>query len=195
MVALCDYSQPITSHCRLRGLHEKLLSTLPVPGTAGFPVLRDGLTEYGLKASQMRLDNALILSAAVLHIDLLDGRLSVAISYTDFQMKASRLYYDDIPKFKEIAAVLFKVVNALDPGFTKGKAGVKYSAHFVLEDNDSAGFLKEHLGNSKLPGDWLPHAFVYGLDSLYAGDTVGIVVTKSLVFPGGLYMDISSDRA
>lgn len=181
---------------------EKMLSTLPGPGTSAFEVLCRELQPYGMTPMGVTLDApSSRLGDIVLTISLLEDTAKLRLSYGWFELVVNNLLSDANSQIKNqqvlvrIVESVFSSLQKTDKEALKGKSSVFYAAHISLQNFNKDQFLHKHLIGSDTIPDLIPDAFAYRYNwsELKAGQEPRIVVFPSLVFPNALFVQLNFD--
>jgi len=124
-------------------------------------------------------------------VGLLDGRVTLRISYSDFEMIVDSLLQEDEELLVKILDSVFCILKEVDPNATSGKPEVSLTAHLTLLTTDVDGFLREQLPRVDPQSDFTPEAFAYGVkpvESDYERD-FRVIVMRSARFRNALFIN------
>ncbi len=177
-----------------RGVFERMLPSLPTPGTTAFASLTKLFSPHGLSAAGIELEAPTgVLNDVVLTFSLLNDRLKLKLSYGWFEFLVTNLYEGDEPALVEIASQLITALREIDGQLRQGYGRYRCYAHIKLAPQQAEEFLGEHLvGKNKVP-QLLPDAFAYEitLDQPSKKQPARVVVAKSSQFENALFLDLS----
>ena len=172
---------------------EKMLPSLPVPNTPAFSILRRDLMPYGLAPSGITIETPTNrLGDVGMGISLLNNRLALRISYSDFELVMNSVGSDDGPKIAAVADVLLEAFRVLDPDNHLNLLSTKINAHLNLGQWNTGDFLGERLTPVRGAMDFIPQGFAYSVtfDVGSYKRTARVAVTESALIPNSIYIEI-----
>jgi hypothetical protein len=173
--------------------YDRILPSLPGPGTPAFAKLVKALHPFGISAEGVLLDApSTSLASVTLTISLMKRRVLARITAEAFELIVNGLLEGDDPTLIKIADSIFTALGEVDAESEKGHALVRISSHLKLNPDDLNDIMSEHL-ITRSPG-LIPDTAIYTvkLDGTEAED-LRLLVTKSLGFDSSLFIDLSAN--
>src|SRR6266480_1562447 len=128
---------------------QRMLPSLPGPGSPAFAELCKGLHPYGIAPSAVTVDSpSARLGDLILSIGLLSGRVTVRFSSATLEIYVRELLVGDEDKLIPIADLLFAAANTIDPEAIQGQANLRASSHLKLQPGEIDSLLSEHVNQS-----------------------------------------------
>ena len=183
------------SSVEARWTFDRMLPSLPGPGTPAFAKLTRALHPYGITPFGVSVDApSSRMGDVVLTIVLLEKRLELRLTAASFELFVHELLDEDEPRLVDIANLVLDAVRETEPEI--GEISVKYriSSHLSLPAMGINEFLKEHQV-PKAPGLGLvTDAVVYRVDKLekFNSAELRFVITNSVAFKNALFLDVNA---
>lgn len=174
----------------------RMLGSLPVPGTPAFSTLSRGLAPFDLRPTGVMVEAPSSRLADVsLGISLLKGIVELRFSYGEFSVVVSELYEEDIPTLVAIGQVALNAILQAEADAEPASAKVELDAHLKLEQDAAGEFLISHLPNSNLRKGLVAEAFAYQFNWEHRSDLKAprLVARRSLIIPQGLFVIFSGE--
>lgn len=171
---------------------ERMLPSLPGPGTTAFATLVRDLHPFGLKPSEVIVDTPTTrLGDVAIILTLLDRRLTVRITAAGFEVNVQGLAFGDEEPIAGIAEAILKAVKAIDADAERGLVKVRTSSHLTIKP-DVKAFLDQHLVSGADAAELRPDVVIYRVESeQLAGNDVRAVIAQSLVYPSAIFLDLN----
>ncbi len=174
---------------------DRMLPSLPGPGSPAFAELCKGLHLYGMIPSMVTVDTPTIRFGDLnVGIGLLDNRVTVRFTSAAIEIFVNELLVGDEEKFISIADLVFAAVRAIDPDATQGKAALRAYSHLKLPPGEVDRMLEEHSNYTQHVPAFIPDAVVYkvSLEESRAKQ-LRVAIAKSLAYPDAVFIDINAD--
>jgi hypothetical protein len=175
---------------------ERMLPSLPGPGSPAFAELCKGLQPYDMTPSRVTVDSpSTRLGDLFVAIALLDNRLTIRFTSAGLELFVSELLVRDEEKLIPITDLVFKALVTIDEDAVKGKASFRAYSHLKIAPGEPDVILREHTKFPDTVPAFVPDAAVYkvdlGQDSKAQDLRVGIA--KSLAYADAVFVDISAE--
>ena len=175
---------------------QRMLPSLPGPGSPAFVELCKGLHPYGINPSTVTVDApSSRLADLTLGIVLLDNRVIVRINSAALELIVRDLLVGDEEKLIPITELLFIAVQAIDADAIQGQATLRTYSHLKLAPGEYDLLLREHVRFPEGAPTFSPHAVIYNVQP--QGDSrakeITITIAKSLAHLDSLFLDISAE--
>ncbi len=175
---------------------QRMLPSLPGPGTPAFADLCKGLHPYGLTPSAVTVDSPTTrLGDLYIGIVLLDnGRLTLRLACSGLDFFLKELFTGDEEILVRIVDLMFVALGSIDVDAIQGKANIRTSSHLKLLPGECEAMLREHTKLESAPS-LIPDAVVYKVDlgSDSKAKELRVVIAKSLVYPDAIFLEINAD--
>jgi len=175
---------------------QRMLPSLPGPGTPAFAELCKELHPYGISPSRVTVDTPSIrLSDVTVGIGLLDNRVALRLTSSAFELWLDELLEDDEEKLIPIADLVFTALSSIDADVVQGDAKLRISSHLRLSPLENDALLREHIKFFESVPHFIPDAVVYKID--FGQDSnaqeLRIAIANSHVYPDSIFVDITAD--
>lgn len=173
----------------------RMLPSLPGPGTPPFAKLAKELHPFGLTPDDVSVDApSSRMGDVVLSIVLLERRVALRITAAFLELIVHQLIDGDEPKLISIGNFALHAITAIDPEV--GGLNVKYriSSHLSLASTSVDTFLRGHQVPTSSSLGLVTDAVAYnarGVSGFNSKD-MRFVITKSLVFDNALFLDANA---
>lgn len=174
----------------------RMLPSLPGPGTPAFAELCKGLHPYGMTPSRVVVDApSTRLGDVSVSIGLLENRLAVRLTASTLELLINELWAGDKEKLIPIADLVFAAATAIDADAIQGKANIKTSLHLKLAPGETEAILSEHTSLDKIPAAFAFDAVIYrvNLGEESKAQDFRVMLAKSLAYESTLFVDITGD--
>lgn len=175
---------------------DNILPGLPVPGTPAFAQLCRELKRFAFSAEKFTLETpSAKLSDVQVTISLLQDAVTLRVHYEWLELVVPSFTEGHEGTLIDIIHTTLSALTLLDPDIAKGRLIVQSLAHLRLDSQDPDDFVREHLtgGDTSFQAD----AFAFNLTS--DGDAARkrgrIVVARSAIFPGSVFVDYTAEYA
>src|SRR6185295_5779595 len=130
-----------------RWTFDRMLPSLPTPGTAAFGVLSKVLNPYGISPAGISLEAPTSWLADVsLRVRLLDSeRGDLRLSYGHFEARVNYFSQGDDAKLLNILEGIFSTLREVDTDAMQGHAQIRWNGHLRFKTGDIDSFLRQHL--------------------------------------------------
>ncbi len=190
-----DYSVEHSS-VECRWIFNRMLPSLPGPGTPAFATLVKGLQKFGIDPSGITVDApSSRMSEVVLGIVLMDKRVAVRIAASSFDLYVSPLYFGDEAALMEIGQLVLNAVREIDTEADQAEARIRTSSHFSLIDADAAKFLDYHLKLTAPNQALIPDAIAYKVTAPAETHASGlrVVFSPSIAYSNAIFVEVVAD--
>lgn len=175
---------------------DRILPSLPSPGTQGFLRLCNDLKPHGFTTRGYLAESPTgRLSDVVLTISLLQEKVKLRISYEWFELTTDALYQDEIDQLVSIVGKVITVLKEVDPEMRLSRALVNIREHVSLATGKVDQFLADHLKWNRGLTEFnqlIPDAFAYNLTD-GSTEVERITVARSLIYKDALFVDVYCD--
>lgn len=175
---------------------ERMLPSLPGPGSPAFAQLSKALHEYGITPSTVTLDAPSIrLADLTLGIGLLNNRAIVKISSGALELFVRELLVGDEEKLIPITEHLFTALKEIDSDVVQGQASLRTYSHLKMPPGEYALLLREHINLSEGNSPFAPEAIIYNVrpEQDSKAKEIKVTIAKSLAYEDSLFLDIVAD--
>ncbi|MEJ7578667.1 MAG: hypothetical protein WKF74_16845 [Pyrinomonadaceae bacterium] len=177
-----------------RAFFNRMLSSLPVPGTSAFATLCKRLHPYGMSPSGIELEAPTAkLSDVTMIISLLQERLMLRMTYGWFEVFVRDVGEDELSSILTVIQVSRDVSLEVDNEVTIEKCTVGVTSHLILPSYNSQDYINEYLHLNPDSQGLVPEAFSYNV-SLKSSANIQdarVVVAKSAKYEGALFIDVT----
>lgn len=175
---------------------ERMIPSLPGPGSPPFAKLCKGLHPYGISPNSVTVDAPSIRLADLnLSIGLLNNRVSVKISSVALEIFVRDLLVGDEETLIPITEQLFAALTEIDGDVVQGRATLRPYSHLKMAPGEYAVLLREHAGLSQGSSAFVPEAIIYDVrpepDS--RAKELKVTIAKSLAYEDCLFLDITAE--
>ncbi|MGI9106559.1 MAG: hypothetical protein ACR2G4_09955 [Pyrinomonadaceae bacterium] len=184
------------SSMNCRWTFDRMLPSLPGPGTHAFAELVKGLHPHGLLPSGVTVDSSSSrMSDVILGILLLDNRVGIRITPSFLEMFVNELFEDDKSVLENIAGLIFTALIEIDPESEQGKIQVRLSSHLNLDKSEDVAFLQDMLNVPKGKLSLIPDAAAYkvNLPQSTMSKDLRVVIAKSLAYEDAIFLDVAAN--
>jgi hypothetical protein len=174
---------------------DRMLPSLPAPGTPAFAILCKLLHPYGLTSSKITGDAPTSrLSDTVIRIILLDNRLGIKIKFNSVEVFCDDLFEGDEKLLLEIVNSLFAALREIDEEVLQGKVQIRISTHLGLKPRENFSVICEHLTSIGEP-NFIPEAAIYQVkpETDSAAKALRVFISNSVVYKDALFAEVSAD--
>lgn len=173
-------------------IFERMLPSLPGPGTPAFATLVKDLHPFGLKPSEVIVDTPTTrLGDVAIVLTLLDRRLTIRIAASGFEVNVQGVYDGDEESITVIAEAILRAVKAIDSDAERAQIKVRVSSHLTIKP-DVESFLEQHLASNNDVPELRREVVIYQVNSdRLQGHEVRAVIAKSLVYPSAVFLDLN----
>jgi hypothetical protein len=174
----------------------RMLPSLPTPGTSAFATLCKKLHPFGLTSSKITGDAPTSrLSDVVIGIVLLENRLGIKIKFNSVEVFLDDLFAGDENVLIEIVEILFSALQEIDEDSTQGTPQIRLASHLGFEPKENLTVLSEHLTSLGGQSNLIPEAAIYQVkpedDSL--AKTLRVFISNSIIYQDALFVEMSGD--
>ena len=184
------------SSLNCRWTYERMLPSLPNPGSAAFASLCKGLHSYGISPSGVFAEApSSRLSDVNIGISLIDNRVILRFTAGWFELNVNNLFDTDEEGLIGIADQVFIALKLIDGDTTNGSMRVRLSSHLKLPPLEASTFLEEHFRlHETIPG-LIPDAAAYkvNLQQKTKSQELRMVIAKSLIITDGIFIDLTAE--
>lgn len=173
-------------------LFERMIPSLPGPGSAAFAKLVKELHPLGLLPADISVETPTArLADIALVIQLLDRRVGIRVTPAGIEFNVSGVFVDDDEKLGRIANAIVNAVREIDEDAAKARVNVRISSHLKVTP-DADNFLSEHLLRPIHSSELTTEAVVLRVnpEELTATEARA-VIAKSLVFSDAIFFDLN----
>lgn len=175
---------------------ERMLPSLPGPGSPAFAELCKALHPYGITPTTVTVDAPSIRLADLnLGIGLLNNRVIVKISSVALELIVRELLVGDEEKLIPITEQLFAALKEIDADVVQGHASLRAYSHLKMAPGEYELLLREHTRLSEGTSAFAPYAIIYDVkpepDS--KAKELKVTIAKSLAYQDSLFLDITVD--
>ena len=175
---------------------QRMLPSLPGPGSPAFVELCKGLHPFGINPSTVTVDApSSRLADLNLGIGLLDNRVIVRINSVGLELIVRDLLVGDEEKLIPITDLVFIALKAIDADVIQGQATLRTYSHLKLAPGEYDLLLREHVGFPERAPAFSPHAVIYNVqpEADSRAKEITVTIAKSLAHIDSLFLDISAD--
>jgi hypothetical protein len=175
--------------------YERMLPSLPGPGSDAFVELCKQLHPFGLSPASMTLDAySQQVSDIAIGMGLLKGRMAVRLTLGGIDILVGELFEDDEVSIIEVVNYLVAAVCKIDPDAVNGSAEVRTSSHLSLLGADVDSYLSNFLQAAQLKPELMPVTIVYLIDKAHGinSDELRLLLAKSLMHKNAIFIDINA---
>lgn len=175
----------------------RMMPSLPTPGTTAFATLCRALQPYGISPSGISLQAPTNwLSDVSLRISLLEAeRAILQITYGGFEIFINYLSHGDDAVTLEMLKIIFEALIEIDNDAISGNAKIVLNAHLRLDSSNPDAFLHKHLIGGETKDGLAPDLFYYrillGNDPAPARIRIG--VTTSVQFENAIFAELTAE--
>ena len=170
----------------------KFLHTIPHPGTSAFPLVRDGLLEFGLSWKSISFDNrSARLGDAVLKLSLFSETVNIKIFVDQVEVFIGTNYTGTLSQVGPVIVLLGEILQKADTEARVSEVDVLVRSHFTLPGSDADAHLNEFL----LPQRGaFADAFGFRIEPepQYFAKFGRLTIARSLQTSGGLFAEWSA---
>ena len=173
---------------------QRMLPSLPGPGTPAFAELCKGLHPYGITPSKVVIETpSSRLGDVFVSIGLLDNRLGVRFTSAALELYLDELLVDDEEKLIPIADMLFTAVSSIDADAINGTANLKITSHLKLLPDEHEALVRAHqaLQQPEFNLDAVVYKINFGSES--RARDFRLALAKSIAYENAIFVELSAD--
>lgn len=175
---------------------ERMLPSLPGPGSPAFAELCKGLHPFGITPTTVTVDApSTRLADLNLGIGLLNNRVTARISSVALELVVRELLVGDEEKLIPITEQLFVALKEIDPDVVQGHAALRTYSHLKMAPGEYELLLHEHTRVLEGTSGFAPYAIIYDVkpepDS--KATELKVTIAKSLAYADSLFLDITAN--
>lgn len=174
---------------------DRMLPSLPGPGTPAFATLVKALHPFGISPSGVTVDApSSILGDVVLVISLLEKRVAVRITAASLELLVSGLIVGDESGLVTIVDSILEALRTVDSEFLPGNVTHRIASHLRLQGTEIDEFLMEHQVPSVAAVGLVADAIAYKVsprEGIHAPE-IRFVLAKSVVHKNALFINLNS---
>jgi hypothetical protein len=188
-----------TLYCRW--VFEDSFISLPEPGSQEFNDLYHRLRSYGISLSSISFDEPVgnKLADDALRMVMLNGRVTVRLLYSSFELLATDLYDGDEKVLTGISDSLLEWIRRAGVEPALGRATLTWQGYLGLRGTDADSFINSHVCGARQGAQLqlVPNAFAYTvkLGAATEEPVARVVGAKSVhqSFPDDLYVELANE--
>lgn len=183
------------SSVEARWTFNRMLPSLPGPGTPAFAKLVKSLHPYGINPLGVSVEAPTSsLGDVVLGIALLEKRVALRITAASFELLVHELLEGDDANLVNIADLVLDAIREVDSEIDEINVKYRISSHLSLPSSGIDEFLQQHQVPNASRLGLVTDAVAYNvrkLDKFHSAE-VRFVITKSIAYNNALFLEANS---